>query len=302
MKISSLTSLCLSIPGLKNCVSGSTNDVQPTQAPGIDTLPGFTDPSNPYYLEYHDYQVEYHYTGYVTVFSNRLDQSMGRRALRMHIGGEHKVATLYDNNLHHEKSDDRSLELPQVFQSLCLWQNVKSKDIEWVVIDVDEISTSQMLKDYRKRHLLNPKDEIKVVPSNNDWALFAKTRNYKDAIRMVPDSTIDRILVKRQDREVRNGEFPVVIAEVMMFSYKKPSKKKKVTTDLVDAHAAELASEEVVDAAMKAANEAMKIDMMELLETSPDAFSKTTSGEGADLENASGSSSQPVPDSSYRSK
>ncbi|KAL2885040.1 hypothetical protein HOO65_090335 [Ceratocystis lukuohia] len=91
---------------------------------------------------------------------------------------------------------------------------------------------------------------------------------------MVPDSTIDRVLVKRQDREVCNGEFPVVIAEVIMFSHKKLPKKKKVTTDLFDAHAAELASEEVVDAAMKAANETVRIDMMELLETTPDAFSK----------------------------
>ncbi|KAL2887719.1 hypothetical protein HOO65_040056 [Ceratocystis lukuohia] len=220
MRFSSLASWCLSIPGLRNWVPSSSISDQP---------------ADPSYLNYHGYYVQYqHRTGQSAVYSDHPNPSAGFLAFSMHIDEARMVTTFYNNVLDQEISDDRSLELPQIYQAVCYQREVNFRDMKWVVMDVDDVSTLQIVQDYRKSHKLKRKDAIKVTPDDDEWALFSETRYYKDAARMNPDSSIDRILVQRQDRQTRNGEFPVVIAEVLMFSFKKPQENEEVFIDIID--------------------------------------------------------------------
>ncbi|KAL2888940.1 hypothetical protein HOO65_030441 [Ceratocystis lukuohia] len=83
---------------------------------------------------------------------------------------------------------------------------------------------------------------------------------------MIPDKEIDKILVVRQERQTYVTDHQAEIIETLRFSFKSPSQDEETYVDPIEAHAAELAAEDNVKAAVEIAANAAVAHEKEILE------------------------------------
>ncbi|KAL1892044.1 hypothetical protein Cpir12675_004695 [Ceratocystis pirilliformis] len=190
-----------------------------------------------------------------------------------------KVTSIFDNNLQEEYIHNGRLELYQIFECLCAKQDIKPENMKWVTMDIDNANVNIAIRNYRKRRLLKPKAEIVITPKDeDDWTTFSNTFYYKSASTMVPGAIINKIVIKRQERQLRDIDGQPRLVNVMMFSFKKSPPKDASVVSSVDAYDANLASEDNVNSGLKDAEEASDADIKAVLEASGGGCSGTSSG------------------------
>ncbi|KAL2888955.1 hypothetical protein HOO65_030456 [Ceratocystis lukuohia] len=219
------------------------NDIQPTEVAGLDptntatfaevseTAIGTraTDPADASYLLDHEYVALEKKHGGVFIQTRRFSWSSNEPVLQFYI------------------------------------DNVQVNDMRWIVMDVEYPSVHTTLRSYRRRNGLEYNEEIVVTPDQSGWGVFREICYYGYASHMAPGAQIDKIIVRRREREIYNGKYPAAIAEVMIFSLKKSLPDNESSSiDSIDAHAAELADEENLNDAMEDADDALEIESKDI--------------------------------------
>ncbi|PHH51509.1 hypothetical protein CFIMG_008665RA00001 [Ceratocystis fimbriata CBS 114723] len=278
MRLAHLVSLCLPFPWFNDYEPGSSDAVQ---SPDAITIASSSDSAHPadLYLEEHGYTVNYLSDDGVMVHSSRYNPYLPRPLLYLYINTKHKVTTIFDNNLDQEFGQDGKLELYEIFERLCARKDMKPENMKWVAMDVDNAKVNIDIRNYRRTRLLDPKARIAITPKDEDkWSAFSKNSFYQRASTMVPGANIDKIVINRQERQVRNIDGEPRLANVMMFSFKKPPPTDAPVVSSADAYADELAAEEDLKAALKDAKEASDATIKAALEASGEGCSGTSPG------------------------
>ncbi|KAL2888921.1 hypothetical protein HOO65_030422 [Ceratocystis lukuohia] len=261
MRFYSFLSLGLLILPFGSCRPGPAQDLQPTNAAGIETtqartLHKSTDTSDPNYLKDHGYSLWDFGGGKYVVLSRSCTRRAGLQpVLQISIDDEQKVATIRDNKLDLELFREDRLRLHQIFQALCYKHKTPFREMKRVVMDITDPTTHLDVKRYRKTNGLGFEDEIKVTPNQPGWEAFSSAIYYRQATQMVPGAEVDEILIKEQRRDSRNFEYAAVIAEVMTISFKQRGlNDEDVLVDPTGTNDAELAAEGDPNAAWEVAN------------------------------------------------
>ncbi|KAL1887202.1 hypothetical protein Cpir12675_006654 [Ceratocystis pirilliformis] len=227
MRFSKFMSLCFSLPGLRGCKPRTTDDFKPTPAANVKPVQAVDlefvqaqDPSDIYYLHDHGYTVWDIDGGGVKVYSERYGLTGQDVVLQLYFDVEHGVTTVYNNNLRRERVHDDNLGLPEVFGALCYYKNVPCGQMTWIHMEIDQKFTLDALEDFRMNSLLSPTSEIRVIPGDLAWDTFSNNHYFQDASQMMPGSKIDRVIVRRKERNVGGSCNPPEATETIMFSFK----------------------------------------------------------------------------------
>ncbi|KAL2888954.1 hypothetical protein HOO65_030455 [Ceratocystis lukuohia] len=254
-----------------------TNGIQPTQVAGLDPTNTGTvaevietaivaetdDPYDPDYLSQHGYMVLKKEHGGVFIGSGGYSWDINKPVLKLYIDVKRQVTTIPENNLRYEKASNENLEVHDIFQAVCHQQNVQFDDMRWIVMDVDDPFIYTAIRNYRIRNGLEQNEEIIVTPDHIGWKIFYETVYYAHASKMVPSAQIDKIIVRRRQREMYTGRYSAVVADVIIFSIKtSPPENESSDIDPIDAHEAELADEAALNNAMDDADDALKAELL----------------------------------------
>ncbi|PHH51440.1 hypothetical protein CFIMG_008673RA00001 [Ceratocystis fimbriata CBS 114723] len=253
------------------------NGIQPTQVAGLDPTNTATvaevietaivaeadDPYDPDYLSQHGYMVLKKEHGGVFIGSGGYSGDINKPVLKLYIDVKRQVTTIYENNLRYEKASNENLKVHDIFQAVCHQQHVQFDDMRWIVMDVDDPFIYTAIRNYRIRNGLEQNEEIIVTPDHIDWKILYETVYYAQASKMVPGAQIDKIIVRRRQREMYTGRYSAVIADVIIFSLKtSPLENESSDIDPIDAHEAELADEAALNKAMDDADNALKAELL----------------------------------------
>ncbi|PHH49861.1 hypothetical protein CFIMG_007599RA00001 [Ceratocystis fimbriata CBS 114723] len=222
-------------------------------------------PASPFFLENNGYTDSDLHGGIIGVYTERHAQNSEDAVLELYINTETHVTTILDNKLHFERSHSCNLQTYEIVQALCYKRGIDVKKMKWSAMTVDDSSTLKTIRDYRESNGLGPRDDIKLVPTSQDWPIFADTRYHEFAYKMVPGANIDRIIVKSQtslDTDVSGDEASA--PEMIMFSFTMPLNDNEAA---IDQHAAELAAEDNLNAGLQAARNAIDAYVKNIQET-----------------------------------
>ncbi|KKF92252.1 hypothetical protein CFO_g5396 [Ceratocystis platani] len=274
MLLSHLTSLCMSFWLFKNCKPSSTDaTAQLTEAAeeSLETnLPATSDPTSKNYLEEHGYgvwNVDRRKGGF-QIYTLSHGDRIGDLVLHVNLDVKHKVTTIFKTKLEAEEPDEKNPNPKpnQIFHALYYEKNVNFNEINWIVMDVNDWRTNEAIRFYRRDNHLSRKAQIRVTPQDKGWSIFSQMNYYKTAAKMIPDKEIDKILVVRQERQTYVTDHQAEIIETLRFSFKSPSQDEETYVDPIEAHAAELAAEDNVKAAVEIAANAAVAHEKEILE------------------------------------
>ncbi|PHH49865.1 hypothetical protein CFIMG_007602RA00001 [Ceratocystis fimbriata CBS 114723] len=224
-------------------------------------------PASPFFLENNGYTESDLHGGIIGVYTERRAQNNEEPVLELYIDPETHVTTIFNNKLHFERSHSCNLQTYEIVQALWHERGINVKKMKWSAMSVDDSSTLKTIREYRESNGLGPRDDIKLVPTSQDWPIFAGTRYREMAYKMVPGAEIDRIIVKSQtssDTDASDGEAPA--SEMIMFSFTVPLNDNKAA---IDQSAAELAAEDDLNAGLQAAKNAMEAYVKNTQETAP---------------------------------
>ncbi|KAK1948720.1 hypothetical protein LZ32DRAFT_545044 [Colletotrichum eremochloae] len=148
-------------------------------------------------LEEHGYTVEEYTNGLYYVKSGHyLGGSAPLNKVRINTSS--KTMTIYLAYNGQENYHTNKLRLSQILGALCAKESIDPDDLDWVIIDdVENLETKAAMKEYRQKHRLTFRDEIRITPNEaEDWAMFSDTPFYKAVYYMLPRKGIDKIIVK----------------------------------------------------------------------------------------------------------
>ncbi|PHH49697.1 hypothetical protein CFIMG_006505RA [Ceratocystis fimbriata CBS 114723] len=190
-----------------------------------------SDPTSIYYLEEHGYllwDIDNGDTGF-KLYSLLYGNGLRDPVLHIDLNIDHKVTTIFDNNLDDEKPDEKNLKLEQIFHGLCYKENIDFNEMNWIVMDVNDWSINDAIRSYRRDNHLTHKVQIRVTPQDKGWSTFSEMHYYKSAAKMIPE--------KRK------------LTGSLWYS----GKWRHTNVDPVEARAAELAAEDNLEAAVEIA-------------------------------------------------
>ncbi|PHH51477.1 hypothetical protein CFIMG_008667RA00001 [Ceratocystis fimbriata CBS 114723] len=255
----SLASLCLPLQCFKG-PSSTTTSIQPTQTARIQRpepvrISTITDVTDAYFMVDHGYSPWSIDNGGIMVMSKRYDESCENPVIHLYIDTEHRVTTIYSNNLRSEKTDGNNLPISEIYKSLCHRTGITHSTMRWIAMDVDNDLLNSAITKYRETNSL-VLGEISLTRDDGGWNTFADTKYYELAAQMMQGIEIDRIVISSQKRLMRDGTAYVLAStEVIMFSFKQNAVKNKA------------ADNKNLEDATKAAGDALAVDLKTLYDS-----------------------------------
>ncbi|KAL1896221.1 hypothetical protein Cpir12675_002929 [Ceratocystis pirilliformis] len=123
---------------------------------------------------------------------------------------ESKIATIRVANNEKERHHTNKLSLAQIFTALAGVNNLEPDDMRWVILDVNEdLQTDKVIDGIRKSHNLKPKEEVKILPGDEEWDTILGTQYYEKVTQII-NKPVQKILLRNQDRRhPRRGVEPI---------------------------------------------------------------------------------------------
>ncbi|KAL1888051.1 hypothetical protein Cpir12675_006321 [Ceratocystis pirilliformis] len=293
MRFSSLLScLGISLPGLQDSRSSSTQDLQDTEItqPEFTPTTGFehteefeldytdepydfktTDITSQDYLPTRGYYGSFFSHGETRVYSDHYDEFGSKTMLQIFFDEERKVASIRDNNLRYEEDHKYKLPLYKIFEALCYRQSLDYFSLDWIVMDIFDSDTVSFIEQYRESNNLGIEADIRLTDEDIYWSLFCNTDYYHQASHMIP-ARIDKMIIRRQERWIEGTNYPPAVAHLIMFSFKSSESKGQ---DPPATDPTEIRALEIVGAAIKAVDEREATNLKNELGIRPEAGADT---------------------------
>ncbi|KAL1896042.1 hypothetical protein Cpir12675_002957 [Ceratocystis pirilliformis] len=98
-----------------------------------------------------------------------------------------------------EPKHPNKLSLPEIFRGLCQIEEVDSYSMDSLIFDDLDVPARKAIKSYRESHKIEKTGEINAVPGSDGWKALSELHYYKSAIDMLPERTLDRIIVRTHE-------------------------------------------------------------------------------------------------------
>ncbi|PHH53437.1 hypothetical protein CFIMG_008213RA00001 [Ceratocystis fimbriata CBS 114723] len=200
------------------------------------------------------------------VFTERYGHNSLDPVVHLYVDTEHEAVTIYEDNLLDESTSEDTLKIQNIYRALCLKAEIEPTRMQWIALDVDDPTTSIMLRDHRQNNGLS-QDDFYITPGQNGWKTFSNNHYFQAAAKMIPGGEIDRIAVRTQQREVQVAGHPPIDVECIMFSFKQPFLRNDgFSMDPIDKNLLEIEIKNNLDAIVESAEHAIATTTKALLE------------------------------------
>ncbi|KKF92250.1 hypothetical protein CFO_g5394 [Ceratocystis platani] len=192
-----------------------------------DLPPVSDDPTSHHYLWNHLY---YHIIGdynIIQFYTPRFSREDQRVVVRILADREQKFTRVYDNFLEFQTPDPLNLDIEEIYHALCHEYKTDYTDMNWIGMDIVDEVWRETIRLYRQDHGFDPTMKIRVTPGHPDWDLFITNRYFLDATRMVPNTDVLEISVRREVRPQFKDPRKIVVADVITFWFKEPESSEE---------------------------------------------------------------------------
>ncbi|KAL2889180.1 hypothetical protein HOO65_030681 [Ceratocystis lukuohia] len=113
---------------------------------------------------------------------------------------ESKIATIRVANNEKERHHTNKLSLGQIYTALAGVKKLEPDDMRWVILDVNEdLETDKVIDRIRKGRNLKPKQEVRILPGDEEWDTILGTQYYEKVTQVI-NKPVQKILLRNQDR------------------------------------------------------------------------------------------------------
>ncbi|KKF92148.1 hypothetical protein CFO_g5499 [Ceratocystis platani] len=110
-----------------------------------------------------------------------------------------KVANIRIANNQEEAVHEKKLGLAEIYTDLVEMKGLRPDDMEWVVFDVEDPSTSEVISQIYKGRNIAFDDVVRIFPNDEEWNEIVGTQYYNKMLQ-VNSKPAQKILLSRQTR------------------------------------------------------------------------------------------------------
>ncbi|KAL2888937.1 hypothetical protein HOO65_030438 [Ceratocystis lukuohia] len=182
------------------------------------------DITNVSYLHDRGYDTSDFFRDDLNIYSDHFGEHRRDAVVSFFFNREKKVASVRENNLPLETPHQYKLSLYTIYEAVRYLLGVGYTAMDWLVMDINDMKTLKIVKNYQRQYNLEPEAEIRLTPGSPDWDSFTDTDHYEQAAKMLPGK-ITKIIIKRKERVIEGTNFPTAAVHVIMFSHSYAAKE-----------------------------------------------------------------------------